>query len=309
MKCELCHQAEAETVLVRENNGEEEELYVCKGCAADERKNRQKKSQRTRKVTGLPPGVSMSITEVSGDGAEPPPILSAIMNAFNDMVRNIEEDDGRGAEASDGVREREAKPAGRKAKAPVALPCGRMPRAFRFDGRLHLEGLHLIGEIDQVVRAVRDLGLSISSVDADGVRRAAHVFSLGHFGAAEQAKRVAREILRQEENARERLRNEMPRVYGDAICRALAILKNCRLLAPAELYDLLSPIRLAALDGLLDGIGLAEVESIASKIDLSGGEDNLSDGERDEVDGERADRMNKRFEDVVLNERAEGKYL
>ena len=58
MKCELCHQKDAETAIQLEKDGEEQELYVCRECANRERVRRQKKSQRTRKgADGLPPGV------------------------------------------------------------------------------------------------------------------------------------------------------------------------------------------------------------------------------------------------------------
>ena len=73
MKCELCHQKDAETAIQLEKDGEEQELYVCRECANRERVRRQKKSQRTRKgVDGLPPGVSISVSGVSS-GDEPPP--------------------------------------------------------------------------------------------------------------------------------------------------------------------------------------------------------------------------------------------
>ena len=92
MKCELCHKADAETAITRGEGDAEEELYVCNACAKAERQRRQKKSQRTRKVTGLPPGMSMSITRISGDGEdgdEPPPIIGAIMNAFQERRKLI----------------------------------------------------------------------------------------------------------------------------------------------------------------------------------------------------------------------------
>ena len=43
--------------------------------------------------------------------------------------------------------------------------------------------------------------------------------------------------------------------------------------------------------------------------DLANAEDELEQPERDRLDAERADEMNRRFEDVVLNERAEEKFL
>ena len=102
---------------------------------------------------------------------------------------------------------------------------------------------------------------------------------------------------------------ELPRVFGDALCRALAVMKNCRLLSPGECFDLLSPLRLAAQEKMLDGIGLEEIERRLAEADLSSAEDKLEQGERDRIDAERADEMNARFEDVVLNERAEEKFL
>ena len=114
---------------------------------------------------------------------------------------------------------------------------------------------------------------------------------------------------REERNARIRLFEELPRVFGDSLCRALAVLKNCRLLSPGECFDLLSPLRLAVYEGMLDGIGVAEVEKLIAGIDLSGEEDRMSEQDRDRIDAARADDMNRRFEDIVLNERAEEKFL
>ena len=304
MKCELCHNADAETAIVRGEGDAAEELYVCHACAKAERQRRQKKSQRTRKVTGLPPGMSMSITEIrpatdeSEDGEEagnPPPFLGAIMNAFQDMVSDIEKatkrsKDEKGPEYHD-------------------FPASRVDAAYRIGGRLHLEALHLIGELDAVKRAIHALRMELVGVTADGVRDTGHVYTLRYSGSSEQVKRVVEDLLREERNARVRLFEELPRVFGDSLCRALAIMKNCRLLSPGEYFDLLSPLRLAAKEEMLDGIAYDEIEKMLLEIDLTSSEDKLEQAERDKVDAERADEMNKRFEDVILNERAEEKFL
>ena len=308
MKCELCHNTDAETAIVRGEGDEAEELYVCNACAKAERQRRQKKSQRTRKVTGLPPGMSMSITEIrrttdetdegpgEDEGGEtPPPILGAIMNAFQDMVSDLEK----------------ATKESKEKKAPDYhdFPASRVDAAYRIGGRLHLEGLHLIGELDAVKRALHALGMDLLGVTADGIRETGHVYTLRYAGSSEQVKRVVEDLLREERNARVRLFEEMPRVFGDSLCRALAVMKNCRLLSPGEYFDLLSPLRLAAKEDMLEGIALDEIERRLLEIDLSSAEDKLEQVERDKVDAERADEMNRRFEDVVLNERAEEKYL
>ena len=296
MKCELCHKADAETAIIRGEGEGAEELYVCKACANAERVRRQQKSQRTRKVTGLPPGVSMSITEISGtdEEGEPPPFIGAIMNAFQDIVSDIE-------------KSKNASP--KKNEEYHEFPIARVDSEFRVCNRLHLEGLHLIGELDAVKRSMRALKMELVGVSSDGVNESGHVYSLRYTGSIESARRVVGDILREERNARTRLSNELPRVFGDSLCRALAILKNCRLLSFGELFDLLSPIRLGAMEDLLDGIDLEEVERLIAECDLTGFEDRLEQAERDRIDSERADAINRRFENVVLNERAEGKYL
>ena len=297
MKCEICHKREAETALRR---SEDDELYVCGECARQERARRQKKSQRTRKVTGLPPGVSMSITQIGPtgegeNGENPPPILGAIMNAFQDMVSDLEK-------------------ATKKAKDEKEpdyhdFPSSRVDPAYRIGNRLHLEGLHLIGELDAVKRAIHALRMELVGVTADGVKDAGHVYTLRYAGSSEQVKRVVEDLLREERNARVRLFEELPRVFGDSLCRALAILKNCRLLSPGEYFDLLSPLRLAAKEEMLDGIASGEIEKMLVEVDLTSSEDKLEQADRDKIDAERADEMNKRFEDVMLNERAEEKFL
>ena len=298
MKCELCHNADAETAIVRGEGDAAEELYVCHACAKAERKRRQKKSQRTRKVTGLPPGVSMSITQIgpSGEGGEnPPPILGAIMNAFQDMVSDIEKATKRSKDENEPEYH--------------DFPASRVDAAYRVGARLHLEGLHLIGELDAVKRAIRALRMELVGVTADGVHDAGHAYALRYSASSEQVKRVVEDLLREERNARVRLFEDLPRVFGDSLCRALAIMKNCRLLSPGEYFDLLSPLRLAAKEEMLDGITYDEIEKMLSDVDLTSSEDKLEQADRDKVDAERADEMNKRFEDVVLNERAEEKFL
>jgi len=297
MKCELCHENTAETAIHVIKDGAEEELYVCKECANRERVRRQKKSQRTRKVAGLPPGVSMSITEVSGDEV-PPQVIEALMGAMSSALT--------GRTQSEEVKGKSEEVRNEKFHT---LPCERAEEQFRIGARLHLEGLHLIGELEATHRAMRALKMKLKGVDADGIHDTGHVYELMYTGSVERAKRVAEDLLAQERNARVRLFEEMPRVFGDSLCRALAILKNCRLLSPGELFDLLSPLRLASHEDMLEGVTLEEIKQLAAGVDLGSKEDNMETAERDRVDAARADEMNARFEDVVLNERAEEKFL
>ena len=180
MKCEICHQADAAKAIRREGaDGEEDELYVCEACARAERQRRQRKSSRTRKVTGLNGGVEMSVTEISGDGdggGEPPPIGGAILNAFQDMVNDLER-------ASKSGEEKEKK----DERKLVEMGADGADAAYRVRGGFHLEGLHLIGELDAVRRALHALDMELVGVEADGVKDAGHVYRIGHYGDAERA--------------------------------------------------------------------------------------------------------------------------
>ena len=285
MNCEICKKNPAETAIDKDG----EELYVCKACANAERLKNQKKSQRTRRITK--DGVEMSITEVSGDAdddTDAPPIVKALMNAFEGMVSDLEK-------ASE-----EAK----KSAQPEYhdFDSSHLTSGYRIGDMYHLEGLHLIGELEPARRALHALGMDFAGICADGVKDTGHVFKLRYTGSKEQAERVSDELVTQERYARIRLFEEMPRILGDSVCRALAILKNARLISPGELFDLLSPLRLAAQKKMLEGITLKEIDKLMLAADLSSSEDSLDCVERDDLDAQRADKANARFEDVLFNE-------
>ena len=300
MKCEICSKHDAETAINVLQDGEDRELYVCRECARQEKIRRQKKSQRTRKAADLAPGLSISISRIEGGSGgedEAPPFIKALMDVMNGMVSDMEK--------------AVANIPGKTAKAADFhnFPLDRIEKEYRIGSAFHLEGLYLLGELAAVRRAVAALDMKLDGISADGIVDAGHVYTFSYSGTIAQARRVAMDIMAQERNARIRLFNEMPRVLGDSICRALAILKNCRMLSPAELFDLLSPLRIVAREGMLDGATGEDVDRWLDEIDLTSSEDSLEQDERDRIDSERADAMNRRFEDIVLNERAEERFL
>ena len=102
----------------------------------------------------------------------------------------------------------------------------------------------------------------------------------------------------------EALVEEDSRILADSIARSLAVLRAARLLSPWELADMLSPIRLAASMGFIDGIDKEEIDNFTlGQFDEP--PDSLDTPEeeraRDRRDAQFADRMNKRFARVGLN--------
>ena len=111
-------------------------------------------------------------------------------------------------------------------------------------------------------------------------------------------------LVRQELNARLHLVEEDSRILADSIARSLAVLRAARLLSPWELADMLSPIRLAASMGFIDGIDKEEIDNFTlGQFDEPPDDLDTREQERarDRRDAEFADRMNKRFAHVGLN--------
>ena len=177
----------------------------------------------------------------------------------------------------------------------------------------HLEAINLIGDLDPVLNALNGLRMSAWGFCNDGLRNAAHLFrvtNLHHLGIDERdlASRVGRvftDLVQQETNARIRLVEELPRLFEDAIARALAVLRSCRLLSEWELLDIVSPLRLAANLGFLDGLSRNEAKALMDKrlslIPSHGSTSYEEQQERDRQDAILADKVNKRFKGVRLN--------
>ena len=291
MKCEICHEADARKAILRKKkDGSEEELYVCESCASKEKTRRQKMRQRTIKTQ------NGSIT-VCGDIENPPPILGALISAVSGIVGGIGGEETPKAEGGSSPND-----------APVLSLDEVQPR-YRIGRELHLEGLYLIGEIDACTRAAHALGMDLVSNETDGLKSPGHVYKVRHSCPEAAAQAFVRDLVEQEKNARARLKDDMAHVFADSLCRALAILKNCRLLSPAEYFDMLSTLRLAALEGYLDGIDLAGIEKLIRSTRPERYAEPVDVRDRDREDAERAADARETFEDVVLNEKGEEKLL
>ena len=175
---------------------------------------------------------------------------------------------------------------------------------------LHLEGLSLIGEMEPCIRGLDAMRMRAESLDLAGIRQTGHIFRIVNavtLGEDEQtlvarSARAADALVEQETNARIRLVEELPRVFSDSVCRALAILKSARLLSAAELLDLLSPVRMAASMGFLSGMTADEADRMFMSLPIFAPDEPDAD-KRDAVDGKRADEINRRFARVVPNNR------
>lgn len=285
MKCEICNKADARRAIERElDDGSSQELYVCEKCAALEEAAAQKKrSSRTWKS-------QRGILTISGDMENPPPFIGALIDAVTGMVGEIHKMESHlpdKPQPKQQMKELSTKGVNSKLLAGDAL---------------HLEGLFLIGELDASLRALHALEMDAVSPDALVIKNPGHVYKILYPSTMTQvkARSIMRALLKQELNARSRLTTDMALVFDDSVSRALAILKNCRLLAAVEFYDMLSTLRLAAVNDMLEGIKLEFIDEIMSSLEFERPGDDDDVVLRDEIDAKRADVARQTFSNVYF---------
>ena len=157
--------------------------------------------------------------------------------------------------------------------SPFPAHCG---TGVRIEAEVHLEGLHIIGDLPQVLSGLVAMRIDYQSVEMDGIRNVAHLFRISNGSSI-----------------------GLPE-------RALAILRNARLLSPGEYIDLLSPVRLASIMGFLDGISREEIDKIMrrnlEKPQQTPPATQEEERQRDNRDADFADRVSAFFAKVRLND-------
>lgn len=181
---------------------------------------------------------------------------------------------------------------------------------------MHLEGLHIIGDLPPVLSALTALRFRYSGYTAEGVTNAAYIFRIWNgstIGLSEQdllarIQRVFTDLADQETAARKVLVEEHPLLLADAIERALATLRHARLLSPTEYADMLSPIRLATIMGFIEGITRERIDkSLRRHLERPVSDPPSSPEEeriRDNRDARFAEKVNAEFANVRLTDRA-----
>ena len=196
--------------------------------------------------------------------------------------------------------------------SPFPAHCG---TGIMIEAEVHLEGLHIIGDLPQVLAGLTAMRIGYEGISADGIRNVAHLFRIWNnsaIGLPERklVGRIARaftQLAEQETAARKVLVDEHPVLFLDSVERALAILRNARLLSPGEYIDLLSPVRLAAIMGFLDGVSRQDVDQIMRRHlehpDQSQPPTTQEEErQRDVRDANFADRVSAYFAKVRLND-------
>jgi protein arginine kinase len=119
---------------------------------------------------------------------------------------------------------------------------------------LHLPALVLTDQIGQVVKAVGKIGLAVRGLYGEGTEALGNLFQISNqhtLGEKEaeiiaQIEKVIEGVVRSENMARVKLKEDSPTHLRDQVGRAYAILRHAHILSSKEALNLLSLLRLGA---------------------------------------------------------------
>ena len=135
---------------------------------------------------------------------------------------------------------------------------------------IHLPGLVLTKDIDQVIKYITRSSLIVRGFYGEGSDVLGNLFQISNqntLGISEeeimdQINRITREIIEKEASARQRLIDEAADMIEDKIWRAYGILKNARVLTSDEVMNLLSAVRLGHAMKIIDFLDITLVNEI-----------------------------------------------
>ena len=141
---------------------------------------------------------------------------------------------------------------------------------IRVSAMLHLPGLVLAEQINQIIQAVNKLGLAVRGLYGEGTEALGNVFQVSNqmtLGEIEteivdKLNKVLLQIIEHEENARDTLLEKKPKTVFNHIGRAYGILANAHSISSKETMNLLSLMRLGADLGLFPEVERGLVDEL-----------------------------------------------
>lgn len=123
---------------------------------------------------------------------------------------------------------------------------------MRASAMLHLPGLVLSDQINQVIKSVNQIGLAVRGLYGEGTEALGNLFQISNqvtLGESEQQiidrlNKVIRQIIEHEQNAREKLLQEKGRALADQLGRAYGIMLYAYSMSSKEALNLLSLLKL-----------------------------------------------------------------
>lgn len=141
---------------------------------------------------------------------------------------------------------------------------------IRVSAMLHLPGLVLAEQINQIIQSVNKLGLAVRGLYGEGTEALGNVFQVSNqmtlgeseTDIVERLNKVLLQIIEHEENARSLLLEKKPKMVHNHIGRAYGILANAHSISSKETMNLLSLMRLGVDLGHFPGVERALIDEL-----------------------------------------------
>jgi len=141
---------------------------------------------------------------------------------------------------------------------------------IRVSAMLHLPGLVLIDQVNQIVQAVTKLGHAVRGLYGEGTEALGHIFQVSNqmtLGESEsdiieRIHKVVLQIIEHETNARATLQQTKEKELYNHIGRAYGVLANAHIVSSKESMNQLSLIRLGVKLGMFEDLDVAVVDGL-----------------------------------------------
>ncbi len=135
---------------------------------------------------------------------------------------------------------------------------------------LHLPALVMTKQINKVLEAIAKLSFASRGFYGEGTQAIGNFFqisnqvSLGHSeeDILQNINGLVKQIVEQEEQARQALLVQNKAILEDKICRSLGILKNAHIISSQETVDLLSMVRLGIDLGIVKDVSTQSINEL-----------------------------------------------
>jgi protein arginine kinase len=135
---------------------------------------------------------------------------------------------------------------------------------------IHLPGLVLTREIDNVVARISKVGLVVRGFYGEGTDVMGNLFQISNqttLGRSEEEiidslAKVTKQIIEYESNSQETLMKDAPDQIEDKVWRSYGILLHARVLTSGEVMNLLSALRLGICLKLIDKVSLSKINEL-----------------------------------------------
>jgi len=150
--------------------------------------------------------------------------------------------------------------------------------AIRASVMLHLPALTMTGYIKPVLEAVGKLGVAVRGMYGENTGASGNMYQFSNqitLGKSEEdiilsIKNITQQIIEQERTLRQEILKQNRYQLEDRIFRSYGILKNARIIETGETLSRLSDLRMGVDMGIIDGIGITDINEMMLLIQPGG---------------------------------------